>query len=388
MMPIEFRPAAPFAPAIDEQFGRTTQWNRFAPLLADQYAQAANRQTQASIATANNQTQASATSAGLEGRRTAQIFELDAEREARAQQAAVAMEMQQRQQQFELVRQSIPISRQEEQQNAARMNGLVEIERQVKEGYLSPEQAADARYELMTGINAFQRRQQFQQSQAVQQQAKMREQEIASMNKQQAMGEQFQLEMAEKGITIKPFFDPETGRARPLAYDSKTGKLYNPFLEHAGSKGEKETPVSAYDDGSGGFSYKKALPEAKAEAEAAYPIIKDEGGKDANATRRAEYTQEMIRKREDEHRTGMQSKSQQRQGGQAPVTAPQQQVPASFEQDLAKLKERGFNDTQVGHAKNILEGIQELTAKSKSTPLSGKEKADLKALIQNLESFQ
>lgn len=193
---------------------------------------------------------------------------------------------QQRQQEFELQRMRIPISHQEQQEQTRRINGLSEIENQVKEGYLTPEQAGDARYELVTGINAFQRRAQVQQAELTKQKTEMQAQEIATMNHNEAMGQQFMLDTGKMGGTLTYFTDKTTGRVHPMAFDTRTGKYYNPFLEHAGNKGD-DKPQPEYDWG-------KALKDAKAEAEAAYPIQKDKEEEIRVSKERSDYMQQIL----------------------------------------------------------------------------------------------
>ena len=71
------------------------------------------------------------------------------------------------------------------------------------------------------------------------------------------------------------------------------------------SGGKAEKPVTRFGDEHGVFSYKNALPEAKAEAEVAYPKVMEAGadGKavDKNAAKRAEYTQEVIDRMKADH---------------------------------------------------------------------------------------
>lgn len=340
-MPINFQPAAPFAPKISEQAGRVDQFNKIFPTLAGLYEAAGRNYTSASAQTAQNQTQASAVSAGLESRRQMQERDIEAQREQMNFQAQLRLEEQQRQQQFEMMRMQLPITRQEEMQNQARMNGLVEIERMLKEKTMTPEQAADARFELATGINAFQRRQQFQNAQRLQQQAQLETQQYDLANKNQMTAEAAQSEMAKRGVYSWYETDPRTGETHFNVFNPKTGEIYNP--RSSGGRGEqKMDKVSPYADEAGGFSYKKAYPEAEAEAKTAYPVIMDqsEDGKrqiDTNAKDRAKYLQQLMEKKADQHRAGM---SNQANRG-APVTAPQQDSPKSqAESQLLALRQQ------------------------------------------------
>lgn len=330
-MPIVANPADPFAPKISEKFGATEQWNRIAPLLAQQYEAAANRQHQASVQSAQNQTQGNIASASLQGRKQGQDAEIEASREQQDRQIAAQMEMQQRQvqarlaeQQMENDRYNFAITRHEETENVARQNGLAEIEKQLSDHTLTPEQAGDARMQLISKIKAFDNRKMSQQAKAIEQQTKM--ETLAFDNNQKNIVLAQQLGKATAGQNWIPITQ-HNGDTEFYGYDPQKGTFYQIGKRTAAS--EKEKPVSAYADEGGGFSYKKALPEAKAEAEAAYPILKNDEGKDTNAQKRAEYIQEMVKKREDEHRAGM------NKGSQAPVTAPQQQQGGVAEQLMA-----------------------------------------------------
>ena len=342
-MPIVANPAAPFAPKINERFAAAEQYNKIFPQLAGLYEAAGRNYTQASAQTAQNQTSASAVSAGLEARRIAQERDAEFDAQRQQQQIAAQMAMQERAAQMEMERMNFRITKQEEMENTTRMNGLVEIEKQLKDNLLTPEQAADARTELITGINAFQRRQQYQQSQAMKQQENIRSQQFANMQKDEVSADEFEAKMIKAGIGVLKFRDND-GQPQFLIKNRNTGEWYNPKMSSSG-KAAQEATVSPYADEAGGFSYKKALPEAKAEAEAAYPVIKGEDGKDKNERARAEYVQEMIRKREDEHRAGMNRQNQ------APVTAPQQVGGPIGQND--RMGQSGQND-QLTQALNRL----------------------------------
>lgn len=282
-MPINFQPASPFAPNINANFGAADQYNRIYPQLADLYASAGRNITQASAQTAQNFTQGNIASAENQTRRTLQGFQIDAEEMQQRRQIEAQREAQQRQQQFELQRMMIPISRQEQMEQTRRIDGLAEIERQLADRTLTPEQAGDARYELMTGINRFQQRQQMQQADLRKAQEAQINQEMANITKAQAAQEDFYLKLAKNGVTIQDVLDSSTGKTRPLAYDPKTGKLYNPFLEHMG----KQSEVPEYD-------WAKALKDAKAEAEAAYPVQKDKDEEIRVSKERNDYIQRIM----------------------------------------------------------------------------------------------
>lgn len=245
----------------------------------------------------------------------------EADMQARQYQAQVQMEMQAREEQARMARLALPITQQEQMRNQAKMNGILEIERMVSEGTMTKEQGGLARLELLGEVNAFNDRMKYQQGQHYQQQAQLETQRFELANKNQMMAEGAMSEMAKRGVYSWYETDPRTGETHFNVFNPKTGEIYNP--RSAGGRGEdKYESVGPYDDGNGGFSYKKALPEAKAEAEAAYPVSKGEDGKDANAQKRSDYMQEVMGRYQNEHRAGMHNKAQNRGG---PVTAPQQQ---------------------------------------------------------------
>lgn len=336
-MPIVANPASPFAPGISEKFGRTEQWNKFAPLLAQQYEAAANRQTQASIATANNQTQASSTSAELQGRKQFLDTQNDAASQQQQQEIAARMELQQRavqgrlmEQQMENDRFNFAITRQEEQENVARLNGLAQIEKMMEDGTMSREDGGLAKLQLVGKVKAFENRRMSQQAKALEQQTKMETAAFDNNQKNIALAQQLGKQMA--GQNWIPITQAN-GDTEFYGYDPQKGTFYQIGKRSAAS--EKPQPVSPYADESGGFSYKKALPEAEAEAKVAYPVVKGEDGKDTNERERAVYMQEMVRKREDEHRAGM------NKGQQAPVTATQQSPQkAQVESRLAAIQQQ------------------------------------------------
>lgn len=334
-MPIVANPAAPFAPQINSKFAAADQWNKAFPALAGLYEAAGRNYTQASAQTAQNQTSASAVSAGLEGRRIAQDKEIEAEMQARQFQAQVEMEKQQRAQQFELARQMIPITAAENQHNTAMMNGLAELDRQVDQKYLTEEQAAPYRYELVTGINQFQRRQQAQQANMLKQKAEMEAQQVATMQKNQMLGEQFMLETGKMGGTLTYFTDHTTGRVHPMAWDSINRKYYNPFLEHAGTKGEKEPQTedqkwqASYTTKGGQFDFAAAEKRSESLVKHDPDYAHLRGDKEKMDAQVSKNVQGM-------YDVWLQGKEGQ-QGQQTPVTAPQQQAPqqAPVQQPMA-----------------------------------------------------
>lgn len=346
-MPISFQPAAPFNAAAIGQSAQQDLAAQRAQQLAQQYAAQGREQSQASIASSENQTRAAIASAQMQS----QGFEQANQHEFAAETQRRQYE-QQRQMQFnEFAFEGQKVSHQEQMQMVRQQNGLAELTQQVKDGTLTQQEAADAAFELKTGINFTQRRMQTEQAQQFKQKADLEAQQIASMQKNQAMGEKFMLDTGKMGGTISYFTDATTGRIHPVAFDPITRRYYNPYETHAAGegKGAGEKPITRFGDDHGVFSYKNAMPEAKAEAEAAYPVYKEAGAdgkeKDINAGKRVEYMQEILKKMAENHvrqhtapvqaspeSPGAQSASQA-PSPQAPVQAPRQVI----EQQLTAL---------------------------------------------------
>lgn len=390
-MAINFQPAAPFSPTIAEKFGETEQWNRFAPLLAQQYQAAANRRSAESIATAQNQTSASAASEALQGRKQMQDAEIDAGRQQQQMQIAAQMQMQERQmaarlaeQQMENDRYNFAITRQEEQENVARMNGLAEIERQAAEGLLTPEQAGDARTQLITKIRAFDNRRTSQQAKMMEQQAQMQAKVFADNQKNIAEAQAFG--KATAGHNWVPI-QQGNGDVEFYAYDPQKGTYYQVGKRTAAAE-KPEKPAGKYADESGEFSYKKALPELKAEAEIAFPVKKEsgEGGKsvDVNEAARADYIQTLARREEEKHRQAVQARQQQSSAAPGAQQPAQQQV----DPEIAKLQAKGLPPDQLQFATEVVQLMRTLIGKGKTDGLTPEEKAQLATAVEQYKSFQ
>ncbi len=349
-MPITFAPASPFnaraAASLADQRDR---------IDAQRQMQQSQAYTQASIASAGNLTRAAETDAELDARRIQQQFQMDFARQAQQREFEAARQQQMRAQQFEMAKMNVAITKQEQDEQTRRINGLATIQRQKAEGILTDEQAGDAEMELLTGINAFQRRSQYQQSKALEQQAQMRQREVADYQKTAAMSEKFMVDMAMKGITVQAFTNPETGRTSFLAYDQKTGRLYNPLLEHAG-KGGEEKPGGEWGHLSteGRFDEAKALKDAKAYAEGQLPVLKGADGKDSNAAARAD----LITRRVD----GMRSEFKQ-----APVEAPQAE-PTPQQAAQPPSPRRGMAVLNEVKARDAADTVEAIRSEMKVSP--------------------
>lgn len=394
-MPITFAPASPFNARALADYG-ATQGRQFAP-TPDAMQQ---RILQASIATAQNETSANNQANENEARLIQQSQALDYQRQGQLRQFAQEQQIQdkiiaerQRSQMAEFAFIGQKVSHQEQQDMMRREAGLAEIQRQIENNTLTPEQAYPAIMELKTGINFTQRRMQEEQAQNMAAQADLRRQETAQMQENVALGSKFQLDMAAKGITVQPFFDPTTGRVHMVGVDPKTGRLYNPFLEHA-SKQDDQGQVGgewAHLGTQGRFDERKALADAKAYAEGQLPVVKGLDGKDSNAAARAE----LITRRIDGMRAEFRDASR-KAPVQAPQAEPQSQPSAGMGQFfappeqmapppaakpianefMAQIEARDLNPDQKAAATNIVQGIQEIMAKPPQT-LTAKDKADL-----------
>jgi len=288
-MPVNFQPASPFRGDIIRGYAES-QARAQADARAQQMAMERQRLiTQASIASAGNATAANNSSNAIEGQligqrnqiefqKLAQMRQIEAQQYAQQQDHAFRQGMMQ--DQFAYA--DMQVSKQERDRMARMQAGLAELEDARASNIISPEEYYGAAMELKTGINFTQRRMQNEQANNQAAQARMREEETANINKTMIMSQKFQLDMAAQGVTVQPFVDPSTGRTHMVGVDPKTGRLYNPFLEHA----QKDE----------GFSYKKALPEAKAEAEAMYPVQKNADGIDVNEELRTRHIRDAVKR--------------------------------------------------------------------------------------------
>jgi hypothetical protein len=226
----------------------------------------------------------------------------------------------------------------------------------------------------------------------------MQHQQLAEMQKADVMSQQFQLDMANKGITIAPFMDPHTGKMHPLAYDPLTKRLYNPFLD----RNVKDTGAGIGGEwanlGTNGFpDSKKILSDANSFTEKELgPMPKDPGEKQNEWLDLRKRRFDGIVREFNEARAGqINPQSQpaqppmqpQQQAAQPPAPQAAPKIPDN-DPSIAALRKRGFSDEQVTHYKNMVDGISELTMKAQQTGLNDKERADLNTLIRNLESYR
>ena len=381
-MPISAQPAAPFAPRINERFAAAEQYNKIFPQLASLYESAGRNFTQASAQTAQNQTQASAVSAGLEARRIAQERDAEFDAQRQQQQIAAQMAMQERAAQMEMERMNFRITKQEEMENTTRMNGLVQLEQMEKQKLLTKEQAADARYELITGIQQFQNRQKMQQAQAIEQQSKMQQKAFDDNQKNIVLAQSLGKQTA--GANWIPIVQAN-GDVEFYGYDA-TGKYYQIGKKAAASdKPEKVGGEwSHLSTPEGTFDLKKGLADAKAFVESEQgprPTEKDKAGQ-------AEWD-DRVRRAVDGRREEFNKAKQQ-----APVTAPQQGASGQNDQagqvdpEIAKLQAKGLPPEQLQFASQVVQLMRALIDKGKSGQLSPAEKAQLAQAVEQYKSFQ
>ena len=248
-MPVNFDPAQPFAPNISERFGETEQYNKTLPTLAALYEAQGRNFTQASAGTAANITRASEESAKLAGDRINQDNQLYFQRQQQAAQIEAQKQSQIRDiraneaHQFnQMAFQQMQVSDAEQKDMVRKQNGLDLIRQQLDQKLLTPEEAAPYIAELATGINFTQRRVDNMRAKQMQQAQEMKQQQIASDNKDRALAEKFRLDMAARGITMTAVQDKTTGKWHTIAYDEKSNRIYNPFNEHAGKEEKPQTP--------------------------------------------------------------------------------------------------------------------------------------------------
>lgn len=284
----------------------------------------------------------------MQSRKQFQDADLDAAREMQYRQAQAQMEMQRRaqqarlqEQQMENDRYNFAITRAEEQDYVAKQNGLNEIETMWKDGSFGQGPEAlrdyhDYRTQLMSGIKTFEMRRQNEQAKMIQQKTAMEKKAFDDNQSNIVLAQQLGKQTA--GQNWIPITQAN-GDIEFYGYDPQKGTFYQIGKRTAGE--QKPEPVSQFADETGNFSYKKSLPEAEAEAKAAYPVMKDEKtGADKNAEARATYTQEIVERHANLHRAGMQSQGgQQRQQQAAPQQNPQQAPQISIPQALARLAE-------------------------------------------------
>ena len=316
-----FEPAAPVAPGIQSDYGATEQWNKTFPALAGLYEAAGRNANQAAGETARNQTQTNISSGELDTRQRMQYVQDRAAQDQQERQFQQQSDLQNQAAFNEAALSGIKVSQVEQAHMQRQQNAVNSILQMTNDGTLDmtdPEvaqQVKDAIFEAKTGINQTQRRLQAQQADDQAAQAQLRRTQAANIEKDNADAQAFQADMIEAGHSTFMMTDPN-GRRHVMIKNDQNGEWYNPLLQHMkGGSGDGPSPSRYGDDNTGEFSYAKAQKEVEAEAKAAYPVIHEKGedGKgtvDVNERNRATYTQELYKRKSEEHRNRMQSQQQ------------------------------------------------------------------------------
>lgn len=399
-MPVNFNPAEPFSPQISEKFGAAQEWDKAFPTLAQLYADQGRNFTQASAGTAANITRASEESAKLAGDRINQDNQLYFQRQQQAAQIEAQKQSQIRDiraneaHQFnQMAFQNMMVSDAEKKDMVRKQNGLDLIRQQLDQKLLTPEEAAPYIAELATGINFTQRRVDNMRAKQMQQAQEMKQQQIASDNQDRALAEKFRLDMAARGITMTAVQDKTTGKWHTIAYDEKSNRIYNPFNEHLGKEGSQK-PTTRFGDEAGVFSYKNALPEAEAEAKAAYPPqmeFEPKLGKevDTNAKERNVYLQKILDRMKSQHDAQTnpqpQQQNQQPQQESQPAAEPKPIKTGDIDDAVKKLKDKGVSGQKLGYLKEMMTTMKSLADKGIAQPLTQDEKRELQSLRNEYE---
>lgn len=342
-MPVSFEQPQPFSQPIATGFGETQQFNQTLPTLAGMYEAQARRSAAAGQAYADNAQRASAASAENQTRAQLAQNEMGAHDVMQARQfqqeralQAERIQSHERSQMFDWAVHSDQVGQQEMMRMQRQQAGLAQLQQDVEEGYITKEDAADAAYQLRTGVDRVRQRVESQHAAELKQQAAFRAQMMAAETQNMENAKAFQVEAGLKGHTIRPFTDPNTGKQHWLAVDDK-GKFYNPLMEHA-------TKPDAEDKNAGGerahlgtngrYDQKKGLADAKAFAEAELgprPKEPPKGEPDVGKDSRAAWDDLVKRRMEGTMREFSQAKGGQPNtpGQQAQADADQRGDPAS-----------------------------------------------------------
>ena len=374
-MAANFQPAQPFSSAAYAAAGAGPIIDRQIEFQLQQQVAAQNRNQQAAIAALQAQTALNENSNNNDAAKIRQQFDLNASQRAQAAQFEQQRQMQylqmQEQNQQNMAKMAlwdVEVGHQEMQQQAQRQAGLAEIYRQLENKTITMKEAAPAIIELSGAYNYTKARYQNQQAAKLQAAAAMQNQQIADSQKNDAMAAKFQIEMAQRGITVGSFKDPHTGAYHLISYDPINKVLYNPNIARPGSAKGGGSEMDAE------FSYKKAVPEAKAEAETAYPVVKEVDEKtgkerDINARNRAEYFQEVMKKNKELHEqkySGQQSQSAQptmqaqQQAEQPPAQQATPEQQKKLEQTVQAISQMPIPDQKKSELLKVNSQINEL----------------------------
>ena len=274
------------------------------------------------------------------------------------------------------------VSYQDQQEMTRQQNGLATLQKAVDEGTMSPEEALPAMMQLRSRVDMTKQRLQTSQAEKLQQDVK-HEQQRFEMN-QQNLDTADKMRAQASVSNSLPHFDSSTGRMSQFLWNPRTMEYYDP------AKGSKQqTQSKRFGDEGGNFSYKNALPEAKAEAEAAYPVVKEADPKtgkevDINARDRAEYFQNVLKRLQAEHGGNKQPSTQQQPSPQTPQEQqPQQPAPikiGGFEAEVKKLKDRGMPAAKVSYLRDMMEAMRQIAMTAQRGVLTPEKKQELQSL--------
>jgi len=393
-MPASFETAAPFSADAYAAFGAGPIIDRQIDFRNQQQLAAQNHAAQAGIAQINANAQMADNYNNNEAARIRQTNQ--AYIDQRSQQAQFAHQSQMQADQAEaqardrvnqLATWGNEVSYQDQQEMTRQQNGLATLQKAVDEGTMSPEEALPAMMQLRSRVDMTKQRLQTSQAEKLQQDVKL-EQQRFEMN-QQNLDTADKMRAQASVSNSLPHFDSSTGRMSQFLWNPRTMEYYDP------AKGSKQqTQSKRFGDEGGNFSYKNALPEAKAEAEAAYPVVKEADPKtgkevDINARDRAEYFQNVLKRLQAEHGGNKQPSTQQQPSPQTPQEQqPQQPAPikiGGFEAEVKKLKDRGMPAAKVSYLRDMMEAMRQIAMTAQGGVLTPEKKQELQSLRDEYE---
>lgn len=312
-MPFQFRAADPFAPAVAEAAGAAQAQQANTGTLASLAEQAARSRAlavnQAAAQEADRFAQNARTGAALGQRAQESADELQFKRDAFAASrlpsardvfaAQVGEAQAQQHAQLQAWVHAQDFTFQDNQRLARQQAALAEVQRAYDQGEITQSEWSDMVSQLRSGIDPAKQRQ--QRALATQQEAHaqmyLQQARLGAQAEQEAVQLEKKLIESGESYLILPGDGPR--HERILIKNPRSGEWYNPLLKGRG--GEKPAPTRFGDPQTGEFSFKKVLPEAKAEAEVAYPVTKDKDGNDTNAKNRQEYIDQIVKREQARH---------------------------------------------------------------------------------------
>lgn len=119
-------------------------------------------------------------------------------------------------------------------------NAVGAVDQAVSEGKLAPEEAANFKLRLKTGIDPLEQRLKQTQIDQRQEQVKQMQDAAAQAKSIEIQNQQFDAQAKEKGIGVLKWTDPDTGRIHRLFQDPKTGAWYNPLQANGSNSEDKQ----------------------------------------------------------------------------------------------------------------------------------------------------